>query len=122
MSSEIQITYELSITPGRTDEIREIIHEMVAFNHEGEPGTTAYNVFLRSDEARFVYLERFADPEAFLHHGRRFLEGPYIAPILERTNDARLCIHGTITPELEAFLVDADLEYEHWNLVDGFTR
>ena len=56
MTTQIQITYELNVIPGKAAELREIAREMVSFNDSGEPGTLRYNVYMNLDETLFTFL------------------------------------------------------------------
>ena len=89
MTNQIQCTYELKITPGKADEIRQIANDIVAFNEEGEPNTLVYNVYMSPDETHFTFLETWADADAGLFHAERFGEGSFVGEIVARTDGGR---------------------------------
>jgi quinol monooxygenase YgiN len=122
MTNQIQCTYELKITPGKADEIRQIANDIVAFNEEGEPNTLVYNVYMSPDETHFTFLETWADADAGLFHAERFGEGSFVGEIVARTDGGRLCLYGPVSQEIHDWAAGAGLEFEHWDFIAGFTR
>ena len=120
MTSQIQITYELNVIPGKAAELRQIAREMVSFNDSGEPGTLRYNVYMNESETLFTFLETFVDSDACSFHGTRFAEGEFVGRVLERTDGGRLCVLGPVSDDFKTWASDAGFEIEYFNFIDGF--
>ncbi len=120
VTSQIQITYELNVIPGKAAELRQIAKEMVSFNDSGEPGTLRYNVYMNESETLFTFLETFVDSDACSFHGARFAEGEFVGQVLERTDGGRLCLLGPVSDDFKTWASDAGFEIEYFDFVDGF--
>ena len=120
--SHINVFYELEINDGKADEVREIAKQMVAFNHEGEPETLVYNVYISEDEKLLTYWETHASNDAIMFHADRFANGSYVGQILERTGAARLCFYGDASDDMKTWATDNGFEIEYAELIDGFVR
>ena len=120
MTTQIQITYELKVIPGKAAELREIAREMVSFNDSGEPGTLRYNVYMNLDETLFTFLETFVDSDACSFHGARFAEGEFVGQVLERTDGGRLCVLGPVSDDFKTWASEAGFEIEYFDFIDGF--
>ncbi|MBM45862.1 MAG: hypothetical protein CL458_06345 [Acidimicrobiaceae bacterium] len=120
VTSQIQITYELNVIPGKAAELRQIAKEMVSFNDAGEPGTLRYNVYMNESETLFTFLETFVDSDACSLHGARFAEGEFVGQVLERTDGGRLCLLGPVSDDFKTWASDAGFEIEYFNFIDGF--
>ena len=120
--AQINVFYELEIIDGKADEVREIAKQMVSFNHEGEPETLVYNVYISADEKLLTYWETHASNEAIMFHADRFANGSYVGQVLERTASARLCLYGNVSDEMKAWAADNGFEIEYAELIDGFVR
>ena len=71
MSDQIQVFYELEVLDGKSEELREIAQQMVAFNEQGEPETLVYNVYMSDDGklTTFLGLGPIAQLEYFMLNG-----------------------------------------------------
>lgn len=121
-STQINVFYELQVTAGKADELREIAAQMVAFNRQGEPGTLVYNIYLSEDQKLLTYWETHADSEAMLFHAERFATGEFIGEVVSRTEGARLCLYGEVSPELRQWATDNGFEVEYASYLAGFVR
>mgnify|MGYP001354581743 CR=1 FL=1 len=121
-TKQINPFYELKIKEGKSDELRAIAKEMVAFNRDGEPNTEIYNVYVSEDKKLLTYWETHADSEALMFHADRFANGDYIGQVLERTEGARLCLYGEVSQQMKHWAAENGFEVEYAELVDGFQR
>ena len=121
-SGQIQVFYELNILPGKEDELKEIVKEMVASNANEEPGTIVYNVYINPESTLLTYLETYSDSETGLFHCKRFADGEFILQILERTDGGRLCFYGNVSEEFKKWATDAGFEPEYFDHIDGYVR
>ena len=121
-SGQIQVFCELNILPGKEDELKEIVKEMVASNANEEPGTIVYNVYINPESTLLTYLETYSDSETGLFHCKRFANGEFIHQILERTDGGRLCFYGNLSEEFRKWATDAGFEPEYFDHIDGYVR
>ena len=122
MSDQIQVFYELEILDGKSEELREIAQQMVAFNEQGEPGTLVYNVYISEDGKLLTFLETWADSSAGIFHAERFASGKFVAQVLERTGAGRLCFYGNVSDDMKIWASENGFEVEYSNRIDGFVR
>jgi hypothetical protein len=69
-----------------------LLKQMVAFNHEGEPETLVYNVYISEDEKLLTYWETHASNDAIMFHADRFANGSYVGQILELTGAGEIML------------------------------
>tara|TARA_B100001109_G_C18521566_1_gene316282 strand:+ start:196 stop:564 length:369 start_codon:yes stop_codon:yes gene_type:complete len=122
MSEQIQVFYELEILDGKSEELREIARQMVAFNEQGEPETLVYNVYISEDKRLLTFLETWSDSSAGIFHAERFATGKFVAQVLERTGAGRLCFYGDVSDDMKTWASDNGFEVEYANRIDGFVR
>jgi len=77
MSNAVSWNLQLTVRPGRLDDLKTLMREMVA-STEAEPGTLAYEWFLGEDGTVCHLYERYADTDAAMAHigtfGTKFVD------------------------------------------------
>jgi quinol monooxygenase YgiN len=67
MSDTVSWSLQLAVQPGRLDDARALLSEMVEATRQ-EPGTLRYEWFLSPDGSGVHFCERFVDSAAALEH------------------------------------------------------
>jgi quinol monooxygenase YgiN len=67
MGEQVSWLLELGVKPGKLDELRAVVEEMVE-STRAEPGALSYEWFLTDDGATANVYERYANSEAALAH------------------------------------------------------
>ena len=105
MSDTVSWNLQLSVHPGKLEDFRSLMHEMVASTRE-ENGCLSYEWYVSDDGAACHLNERYADSNAALEHlgnfGSKFAER-FLA-----------CVSPT------SFLVYGDPSQEVRGVLDGF--
>jgi quinol monooxygenase YgiN len=73
MSEAVSWVVELAVKPGKLEEFRTLMNEMVE-STQTEPGTLAYEWFVSDDGSVVQIYERYADSDATMAHVRVFGE------------------------------------------------
>jgi quinol monooxygenase YgiN len=72
MAGSVSWVLELQVQPGRSDELRTLMEEMVSSTHAQESGTQGYEWFMSADGNQCHLYERYADSAAALAHCQTF--------------------------------------------------
>ena len=94
MSGPVSWVLELKVQPGRSDELRTLMEEMVANAHAYEPGTQGYEWYMSPDGATLHLCERYADSAAAMAHIQTFSER-FTARFLALRTPTRLTVYGS---------------------------
>jgi quinol monooxygenase YgiN len=97
MSDRVSFVLELDVEPGKLDELRNVMQDMVALTRS-EPGTLSYEWFLSDDGTACHIYERYADPEAVLAHGTTFPENLWER--FQTFRPTRLTVYGKASEAL----------------------
>jgi len=119
MSEAIAWMLELDVRPGKLEELRALIDEMVAGTKQAEPGTLSYEWSLSSDGSRCHIYEKYADSPAALTHLGNFGER-YAARFLGALAPTRLVVYGSPNDALKQAMAAFNPSY--MDSVAGFTR
>jgi len=119
MSEAIAWMLELDVRPGKLDELRALIDEMVSGTKQAEPGALSYEWSLSSDGTRCHIYEKYADSAATLTHLGNFGER-YAARFMGALTPTRLVVYGAPSDAVKQAL--AALNPSFMDSVAGFTR
>ncbi len=72
MGGPVSWVMEMQVQPGRSDELRTLMEEMVSNTHANEPGTVAYEWYMNAEGSTCHLVERYADSAAALAHCTTF--------------------------------------------------
>ena len=117
----VLVTFEAPIKPGQQEAVRELVSRMVAFNHQGEPDTVLYRVFMREDGQVLTFIEGYTQSDAMLFHDKRFITH-FADDIAALTVGGRLCIYGDVSDAYKTFAAENGLEVEYFTSLSGFQR
>ena len=94
MPSHVSWLLQLEVRPGRLDDLRALMTEMVAATAANEPGTLDYEWSLSADGATCHLFERYADSAAAMIHIATFGE-KYASRFLELLTPTNVMLYGT---------------------------
>ncbi len=97
--SEIVGIGRVRFHPGGFEEYKRLVEQELELVRANEPGTLALDIYVNSDQSEAVYVERYANSEALLHHFRNVAE--LMAPVLA-TGTFEGVILGEASDELKA--------------------
>jgi quinol monooxygenase YgiN len=117
MSEPISWLLEVAIRPGKLDDFRAVVADLVAAT-ESEPTTLAYEWHLSADGTVCHIYERYQNSGAIELHLQSF--GAFAARFMEACQPTRFHIYGDPSPEVKSGL--ADLSPDYFALIGGFTR
>ena len=100
MDSEVSWHLELALSPGKVDEFRSLMNEMIASTKE-EPGTLSYSWFISDDASQVHIYERYVDSDAVMAHMATFGER-FAARFMAAVSPTRFCIFGSPSAEVKA--------------------
>jgi len=68
MEKQIQVQVELTITPGKVEELRSQMLTIIENVKANEPDITGYQWYLNEDQSKCYIMEWFNNPQAWLTH------------------------------------------------------
>ena len=119
MSSHVYWILELEINPGREDDFRTLMAEMVSATQGNEPGTLNYEWTTSADGRVCHIYERYADSAAVMTHLAAFAER-FAGRFMEVLTPSRFVVYGTPSAGVKEALADFDPTY--MEPVAGFSR
>ena len=99
-NSEIFFVFELAITPGRFEDLKTLIADMVAATQKNEVGTLNYEWTISDDHQVCHAYERYRDSAAFLTHLESF-GANFAGRLMEAVKPARLVVYGTPSAQVK---------------------
>jgi quinol monooxygenase YgiN len=119
MSSNVSWMLELEVQPGREDDLKALMAEMVGATQADEPGALSYAWSTSADGKRCHIYERYADSAAALTHVRTFGER-FAGRFLEILKPTRFVVYGSPDAAVKGAL--ADFHPVYMQDLGGFTR
>ena len=98
MASAVSWVLEVAVKPGKLEEFRSLMNEMVA-STEKEPGSLSYEWFISEDGATTHIYERYADSAATLVHVGNF-GANFAGRFLAAVDPTRLSVYGEPSKEV----------------------
>jgi quinol monooxygenase YgiN len=102
MDDQVSWVLELAVKPGKLDEFRALMHEMVD-STRGEPGALSYEWFVSDDGAAVHIYERYADSAAAMAHLGTFGQ-TFAGRFLAAVDPTRFTVFGDPSDETRAVL------------------
>jgi quinol monooxygenase YgiN len=119
MATGVAWMLELNIQPGREQNLRVLLNEMVAATRANEPGTLDYEWSTSADGTQCHIFERYVDSAAVLIHLATFGE-KYAGRFLEILKPFRFVVYGSPSQAVKEALADFNAVY--MQPVGGFSR
>lgn len=119
MSENVFWILEADIKPGQLDNLKALIHEMVAGTKRDEPGALAYEWLIADDEQSLHIYERYADSDAVMVHRGNFAQ-KYGARFATYLTVTQLTVYGNPSDAVRAGFARFNTTYIR--LYDGFSR
>ena len=119
MNNQVYWMLELEIQPGREQDFRALMKEMVAATLNDEPDTLAYEWSTSGDGKRCHIFEHYADSAATMKHLANFGE-KFAARFLDVLNPTSFVVYGSPNQDVKDAL--AALGAAYMQSADGFTR
>lgn len=119
MSKHISWVFELVIKEGQTENLKELMEEMVNATKTLEPGTLAYEWTISEDGKQCHIYERYADTEATLAHLEIFKE-KYAERLMKTGDPERFVVYGETNSEVKEALEGFNAAY--MVPIGGFVR
>jgi len=116
-SPEVFWVFTLAIEPAQYGPLTKLVSQIVAAA-EKEPGTLEYDWNISADRKTLIVIERYADSQALLQHGKDF--GPFAKRFFTLAKPVSLVVFGT--PDAEAKKAIAGLRPVYMTTFDGFSR
>lgn len=110
MSAHVSWNLELDIQPGREEDFRALMAEMVAATKAAEPGALIYEWSVTADGKQCHLYERYADSAATLAHLGNF-GSKYAERFMAVLTPVRFTIYGTPSTEVKAALAGFNPTY-----------
>ena len=117
MSEEISWLLEVTILPGKLDDFRAVVRDLVA-STRNEPGTLIYEWYLTADGTNCHIYERYKNSVAVVTHVQSF--GRFAEKFMQACRPTHFYVYGAPTDEAKAAI--ADLGPVFLPLMDGFSR
>jgi len=102
MGSYVSWVIELALKPGKLDDFKALMDEMVE-STQAEPGTLGYEWFFSDDGSACHIYERYADSKAMLSHVGGFQE-KFAARFLDMADVTRFVVYGSPSDEARKVL------------------
>ena len=118
MVEDLYWVFTLNVKPGRFEEFRALVADIVAASRE-EPGTLAYQYSVNADETTVHIFERYRDSDAFVAHVEQTFGG-YAERFLSMVTIASLVVYGN--PNAAARKALDSFNASYMTLFDGFAR
>jgi quinol monooxygenase YgiN len=106
MNGQVSWVFEVAVKPGKIDEFRTLMEEMVE-STRAEPGALAYEWFVSDDASVVILYERYADSAAVLTHSGAF-HAKFARRFLDLVEPTRFTVLGTLSDEAKAALSRPD--------------
>ncbi len=119
MAGPVSWLLETRVQPGRSDELRTLMEEMVSNTHAHEPGAHNYEWFMSADGSTCHLSERYADSAAALTHCQTF-GSRFAARFMSLLTPTRCTVYGSPDAALQAAL--AALSPTYMGQAAGFHR
>jgi len=116
-SPEVFWVFTLAVQPAQYDPLTELVSQIVAAA-ENEPGTLEYDWSISADRKTLIVVERYADSQALLQHGKDF--GLFAKRFFTLAKPISLVVFGA--PDAEAKKAIAGLHPVYMSTFDGFSR
>ncbi len=116
-SSEVFWVFTLEVQPGQYDQLQQLVSQIVAAA-EKEPGTLEYDWSISADHTTLTVVERYADSQALLQHGKDF--GQFAKRFFTLAKPTSLVVFGA--PDAAAKKAIAGLNPVYMTTFDGFSR
>ena len=117
MSEKISWVLEVAILPGKLDDFRAVVRDLVA-STRNEPGTLIYEYFLTADGTTCHIYERYKNSAAVIAHVQTF--GRFAEKFMQASRPTHFYVYGAPTDEAKAAI--ADLGPVYFPQMDGFSR
>ena len=99
-NSEISFVFELAINPGRFEDLKTLIADMVETTQKNEVGTLNYEWAISDDQQVCHVYERYRDSAAVLTHLESF-GANFAERLMQVVTPTRLVVYGTPTAQLK---------------------
>jgi quinol monooxygenase YgiN len=119
MSSHVYWMLELDVQPGRENDFRVLMAEMVSATQANEPGTLNYEWSTSADGKVCHLYERYVDSAAVMTHLRAVGE-KFIGRFMEVLKPVRFVVYGAPSPAVMEAL--AGFSPAYMQTVGGFSR
>ena len=97
---EVYLVIELAINPGRFEDLKALMADMVEATQKNEVGTLNYEWTI-SDDHEFCHVyERYQDSAAVMTHLEWF-GANFAGRLMEAVTPARLVVYGTPSPQVK---------------------
>jgi len=103
MNENVYWVLELAVQPGRLNDLRSVMHDMVEAASSNEPGTLNYEWNVSSDGSVCHIYVRYLDPAAVMTHMRAF-GTKFTARFMELVTITRFVVYGSPDAEVRAAL------------------
>jgi quinol monooxygenase YgiN len=110
---------EANIKAGQLDELKTLMHEMVAGTQRDEPGALNYEWFIANDGSVLHLYERYADSAAVMAHARNFAQ-KYAQRFSTYLTITKMTMYGNPSAEVRAYFSTRGAIYLSFS--DGFAR
>lgn len=117
-SAQVFWVFTLRVQPDQFDQVKPLVTEIVAAVAKGEPGALEYEWNISEDRTTLVVIERYADSQAVVQHGKDF--GPFAQRFFALAKPTSLVVFGA--PDADAKKAIAGLDPDYMTTFDGFTR
>ena len=97
---ELFFVFELAITPGRFEDLKTLIADMVAATQKNEVGTLNYEWAISDDQQVCHVYERYRDSAAVMTHLESF-SANFAVRLMEAVTPARLVVYGTPSAQVK---------------------
>ena len=97
---EISWVFELAINPGRFEDLKTLMADMVAATQKNEVGTLNYEWAISDDQQVCHVFERYRDSAAVMTHLESF-GANFAVRLMEAVTPARLVVYGTPSAQVK---------------------
>jgi quinol monooxygenase YgiN len=97
---EISWVFELAINPGRFEDFKTLMADMVAATQKNEVGTLNYEWTISDDHQVCHVYERYRDSAAVMTHPEWF-GANFAVRLMEAVTPSRLVVYGTPSPQVK---------------------
>ena len=119
MGSNVSWLLELEVQPGREEDLKALMAEMVGATRANEPGTLSYEWSTSADGRRCHIYERYTDSTAAMTHVATFGER-FASRFLEVLKPIRFVVYGSPDAKVQGALAGFNPVY--MQDLGGFTR
>jgi quinol monooxygenase YgiN len=119
MNADVYWIFELNIKPGRDNDFRKLMREMIGHTHVNEQDTIGYQWSLSEDGKTCHIFEQYTDSDAVMAHLANF-GAKYAKRFMEVLSPVKFVVYGAPSQEVREALVALNPTYMS-NLA-GFIR